>query len=160
MSNTWHSLTVHELTTFTNVPQSNPVNDFKRSALCFPRSMFSVWVYQTDDRDHLSPHSWHQQCRNRVLTLAAAAASFSLQCAKLPMASSWECNLHSPGLRLSAFQIKGHALQLLSCFTISLAALGVSILLSFINKTIDHVDPKLAMIKHCHNHTVAMLWLK
>lgn len=86
-----------------------------------------------------------------------------LQCAKFPIASSWECNLHSPEFLLSVFQIKGHAPQLLSCLTISLATLNSSILLSFMKKkNINHIDKKLALIKRRH-HTVdknppTMLW--
>lgn len=80
---------------------------------------------------------------------AAAAAPFSLQCAKLPMASLWEFNLHSPEFLLSAFQIKG---QLLSCFAVSL---NVAILSSFMNRTIRHLDQKLALMKRRRHHTVA-----
>ncbi len=43
--------------------------------------------------------------------------AFSLQQAKLPMASSWEFNLHSPESLLSAFQIKGQLLFMFHCFT-------------------------------------------
>lgn len=40
-----------------------------------------------------------------------------------PNGLSWECNQHSSEFLLSAFQIKGHAPHLLSCFATSLSVL-------------------------------------
>lgn len=150
---------------FVTLTKAHPVNDFK----CFwfalhvywliSRALCSVFEYinlmiestslLTHDISSTEPKFWPQ-----LLLLH----HFASMC-KVSGVSSWECNLHSLESLLSAFQIKGHAPQLLSCLTISPAALNPFILSSFMKKIINHLDQKLAFLDKAsswyHHHTVA-----